>query len=160
MEEKRNNNIELRSEKVRNLVGQIPPCSTSIWNHDYPVCNFSFGIYHWFFPYKHLTSGKCEIYDISQDFINDSLLLNVQLAFEKEGDLKIENNSQIRLITPDYEAEGILVHYSAVKTTDGKNKAIIKIPAIPFGFPENSQVNFILTVSNTSLIHKMMHSNP
>lgn len=25
MEEKRNNNIELRSEKVRNLVGQIPP---------------------------------------------------------------------------------------------------------------------------------------
>lgn len=113
-----------------------------------------------FFPYKHLTSGKCEIYDISQDFINDSLLLNVQLAFEKEGDLKIENNSQIRLITPDYEAEGVLVHYSAVKTTDGKNKAIIKIPAIPFGFPENSQVNFILIVSNTSLIHKMMHSNP
>ncbi|MCD7978029.1 MAG: hypothetical protein LUG51_13075 [Tannerellaceae bacterium] len=82
------------------------------------------------------------------------------MAFEKEGDLKIENNSQIRLITPDYEAEGVLVHYSAVKTTDGKNKAIIKVPATPFGFPENSQVNFILTVSNTSLIHKMIHSNP
>ncbi|WP_018358621.1 hypothetical protein [Porphyromonas levii] len=82
--DKQERSYELRSEKVRSIVGQIPPAlvryGTIIL---FAVLVVSFGIAY-FIPYKQVYSGTITFYDISEPtttayitFANDKALTNI-----------------------------------------------------------------------------------
>lgn len=145
-------NIELRSEKVRSIVGAPP---SSLIRHGTVIITFTlfcmFSITY-LLPYKQIYLGTAIIYEIPNEYHSDNIEEIVLLKFrEKKPDSRIQEG-YISFLSNTGTVNGTLLRLSSVCDTLGRQEALCCIPQQAMKMMENSEVNFLLTVPSGNLL--------
>lgn len=144
--------FELRSEKVRSIVGQIP---TSLVRYGISVIAFvliALFAVTYFLPYKQVYSGNATVYVIPSESL-DSIETTVFLKFnDKRPTLQQFNNASIVFQSSTKSIIGILLNLSSRRDTIGRQEALCRIPKGVSPELENSEVDFILTIHSGTLL--------
>lgn len=145
-------NIELRSEKVRSIVGQIP---SSLIHYGTTIialvllCVFSIA---YFLPYKQIYFGTAVIYEMPSRNYSDNIEREILLNFrEKRPDTNIQE-SQIVFLSDFESIEGSLLKLSPVRDTLGRQEAICRMPLHAMKRIENREVDFFLTIKSKNFL--------
>lgn len=156
-EKKRERGFELRSEKVRNIVGQIPSALIRYGISAIAIALVAlFGIAY-FLPFKQVYSGNATIYDIpcAPDSL-DNIATTVLLKFEnKRPSPHNVSGSPIILQSSIEPINGILISLSSRRDTIGRQEALCQIPKKIAKELENSEVSFILTLHAGTLFDRL-----
>ncbi len=157
MEEKKKQerSFELRSEKVRSIVGQVPPSLirygiTAIGG--VLVCLFVIAN---FLPYKQVYSGTATVYEIPPSRSTDSLDMLVLLRFEN----KRPNNvlgQPFYLQTPNKTIVGHILNLSEVRDTLERQEALCRFSTMSIKSIENQTVDFQMIQSSGNLLQKLL----
>lgn len=143
--------VELRSEKVRNIIGEIPPALT---RHGTSIIALSVIILlsiSTFFPYRKILAGIVRIKDIPQS-ASDTTRLSVEFVIPQ---IKNENlkGTKIILYSEKQSIEGRVCNYDSTK-----NNAILSLPSSMCIFLENREVEFKIITSEVSILVYLIHS--
>ncbi|MFP3764418.1 hypothetical protein [Prevotella intermedia] len=156
MEEKKKQerSFELRSEKVRSIVGQIPSSLVRYGITAIGVVLLCLFVVAYFLPYKQVYSGTAIIQDITSeakaDTIEISVLLNFgdkRMTIPKEG-VSIDFQSAVGV------AQGSIISLSMERDTLGRQVAFCRIPLQSVKKMEHSEVDFILTLQSGNLLSR------
>ena len=151
-EKKQERSFELRSEKVRSIVGQIP---SSLVHYGISVIVFvliALFVVAYFLPYKQVYLGNATVYAIPSEPL-DSLEITVLLKFnDKRPTLQQLNHPSIIFQSSTVSINGILLNFSSRRDTIGRQKALCRIPQRVSPEMENSEVDFILTTHSGTLL--------
>lgn len=145
-------NFELRSEKVRSIVGQVPPI---LLRYGITIIGIILLILlgiSYYLPYKQVYSGTATIHRIPQcktDSVNISILLEFK---EKRPNLCSIKDAKLFLIAPNTTIQGHLTLFSAKRDTLGRNIAKVRLPVFALKSIEYSEVDFTLTQDSTNLL--------
>lgn len=147
-------NIELRSEKVRSIVGQIPSALlrygiTAIGG--VMLCLFCVA---YFLPYKQVYSGTATVRQVPT-VSTDSTTLTVQLRFadRRPGDL---HHQQLLLQSPQGTVAGCIQSLSATRDTLERQEAQCRFLYSDIRAVENQTVDFQIVRSSGNLLQKML----
>lgn len=154
MEEEKNQerSFELRSEKVRSIVGQIPPSLvrygiTAIGT--VLLCLFSVA---YFLPYKQVYSGTAIIHDITNEQKTDTIEVSVILKFgEKRPNIPMTKGASIDFQSAVGIANGSILSLSMERDTLGRQEAFCRVPLQSMKKMEHSEVDFLLTLQSGNL---------
>ena len=138
--------FELRSEKVRSIVGQIP---SSLIRYGITtigvVLSFLFTIAY-FLPYKQIYSGTAVIHEVTSEQKVDTTEMTVLLKFgEKHPNILIEETSIEFLSVAG-------VSLSMKRDTLGRQEALCRVPLQSMKKMEHSEVDFLLIVQSGNLL--------
>ena len=159
MEEKKKQvrSLELRSEKARSIVGQIP--STLVRNGITAIggvllCFFDISC---FLPYKHVLSGTATIHITSNKtaILTDSIDLIILLKFERKCTYNL-NGQAICLQSPYCNFVGQIRNYSSVRDTLGRQNVLCRFKSTDIKNVENQTVDFRIVCSSENLLQKML----
>jgi hypothetical protein len=147
--------IELRSEKVRNVIGQVPP---SLIRYSIGIIGlilfFLIGItYH--YPYQQVYFGTVIVHQVPHMSPLDSVVVLLPLHFDKKR-LSIANDMQIFLIGYDLFIEGHLLQLYPERDTLGQQNAYCRFAASDLCRAEGQTVDFKLIHSSGSLLSYML----
>ena len=136
--------FELRSEKVRSIVGQIP---SSLVRYGITIIGiiliFLFVVVY-FLPYKHIYSGMATVYETSNTQI-DSIDTIILLRFEK-----------IYIQSTNRKFIGRIITLSAIRDTLDRQKAICRFKSNDIKSVENQTVDFNIVDSSSNILQKML----
>ena len=144
--------FELRSEKVRSIVGQIPSSlirygTTTIG----VVLSFLFTIAY-FLPYKQIYSGTAVIHEVTSEQKVDTTEMTVLLKFgEKHPNILIEKTS-IEFLSVTGVSNGNILSLSMKRDTLGQQEALCRVPLQSMKKMEHSAVDFLLIVQSGNLL--------
>lgn len=147
-------NFELRSEKVRSIVGQIP---TSIVRHGITVIGIVLAVSFliaYFLPYKYVYSGTATIYSIAAQHC-DSLEATVLLRFESKRP-GIIGGQPIYIQSANGEFSGRLQSLSFVRDTLMRQEAVCRFKTAEIKSVENQNVDFTIIQASGNLLQKML----
>lgn len=144
--------FELRSEKVRSIVGQIP---SSLIRYGITtigvVLSFLFTIAY-FLPYKQIYSGTAVIHEVTSEQKVDTTEMTVLLKFgEKHPNILIEETS-IEFLSVAGVSNGKILSLSMKRDTLGRQEALCRVPLQSMKKMEHSEVDFLLTVQSGNLL--------
>lgn len=146
--------VELRSEKVRSIVGQIPSALlrygiTAIGG--VMLCLFCVA---YFLPYKQVYTGTATVHRVPAASA-DSTMLPVQLRFtdKRPGDL---HHQQLLLQSPQGTVEGSIQRLSATRDTLERQEALCRFLYSDIKAVENQTVDFQVVRSSGNLLQKML----
>ena len=153
-EKKQERNFEIRSEKVRSIVGEIP---SSLVRYGITaigvVLLFLFAVAY-FLPYKQVYSGTAVIHDITCEQKTDTTEINVLLKFgEKRPNILTEEVS-IDFQSAVGVAQGSIISLSMERDPLGRQVAFCRIPLQSVKKMEHSEVDFILTLQSGNLLSR------
>ena len=152
--EERNTTAALRSERVRSIVGQMPPrlipIALTVVAAVLAVC---IGIAY-LLPYREVYSGTATLYDVSQE---PGRPVALRLSFgDKRPPGEVAAGVRIALLDRDRIYEGELRSLNPKRDTLGRQEAIVLFErALPDELGEG-QTDFTLTVSEASLLRHMI----
>ena len=153
-EKKPERNFELRSEKVRSIVGQIP---SSLIRYGITaigmvlLCLFAVA---YFLPYKQVYSGTATIHKTTTTPV-DSTNITILLKFENKRPDKV-NGQIICLQSPYRTFVGQIRELSPVRDTFERQKAICRFKVTEIKSVENQTVDFQIVSSSGNLLQKML----
>ena len=153
-EKKQERSFELRSEKVRSIVGQIP---SSLIRYGITaiggvlLCLF---VIAYFLPYKQVYSGTATIHELPP-LSTDSMDVAILLKFENKQPSNALGQS-LYLQTPNRIFSGQILNLSAVRDTLERQKALCRFSTISIKSVENQTVDFQVIQSSGNLLHKML----
>ena len=153
-EKKPERNFELRSEKVRSIVGQIP---SSLIRYGITaigmvlLCLFAVAYY---LPYKQVYSGTATIHKTTTTPV-DSTNITILLKFENKRPDKV-NGQIICLQSPYGTFAGQIRELSPVRDTFERQKAICRFKVTEIKSVENQTVDFQIVSSSGNLLQKML----
>lgn len=153
-EKKPERNFELRSEKVRSIVGQIP---SSLIRYGITaigmvlLCLFAVAYY---LPYKQVYSGTATIHKTTTTPV-DSTNITILLKFENKRPDKV-NGQMICLQSPYRTFVGQIQDLSSVRDTFERQKAICRFKVTEIKSVENQTVDFQIVSSSGNLLQKML----
>ncbi|PXX20994.1 hypothetical protein [Hoylesella shahii] len=144
--------FELRSEKVRSIVGQIP---SSLIRYGITtigvVLSFLFTIAY-FLPYKQIYSGTAVIHEVTSEQKVDTTEMTVLLKFgEKHPNILIEETS-IEFLSVAGVSNGNILSLSMKRDTLGRQEALCRVPLQSMKKMEHSEVDFLLIVQSGNLL--------
>ena len=144
--------FELRSEKVRSIVGQIP---SSLIRYGITtigvVLSFLFTIAY-FLPYKQIYSGTAVIHEVTSEQKVDTTEMTVLLKFgEKHPNILIEETS-IEFVSVAGVSNGNILSLSMKRDTLGRQEALCRVPLQSMKKMEHSEVDFLLIVQSGNLL--------
>lgn len=144
--------FELRSEKVRSIVGQIP---SSLIRYGITtigvVLSFLFTIAY-FLPYKQIYSGTALIHEVTSEQKVDTTEMTVLLKFgEKHPNILIEETS-IEFLSVAGVSNGNILSLSMKRDTLGRQEALCRVPLQSMKKMEHSEVDFLLIVQSGNLL--------
>lgn len=142
--------IELRSEKVRSIIGGVPPMLTRYGTFILLLVLLIFISISAFIPYLRIINGVVTINDIPE-IVSDSIILHVELEMLPSNNL-CPIGSEITLITDNHYIQGKVSNYNFIKTAKGKNEAELILPSQKIKALQNSEVEFRLTISESTII--------
>lgn len=131
MEERKTpKNIELRSEKVRSIVGQVPPALVRYGSLlVLLVLLILLGIAH-MLPYRQIVEGEAIVRTMPQPtFHPDTLLLHVELRWSQSVADISPVGCALSLDGPELSVQGRLTAYTALRSPEGTHAATIALPA-------------------------------
>ncbi|WP_329904831.1 hypothetical protein [Porphyromonas pogonae] len=156
-EKKQERSFELRSEKVRSIVGQIP---SSLVRYGISVigvvllCLFGVAC---FLPYKQVYSGTAIIRVSERELETNAKATKLLLIFgEKRPNSQVIEGADLMLQSPDGHLAGKLIKLSAVRDTLGRQEAIIGLPQDSLIKMQGQTVDFILTQYQGSLLESLL----
>lgn len=153
-EKKPERNFELRSEKVRSIVGQIP---SSLIRYGITaigmvlLCLFAVA---YFLPYKQVYSGTATIHKTATTPV-DSTNITILLKFENKRPDKVKGQ-MICLQSPYRTFAGQIRDLSPVRDTFERQKAICRFKETEIKSVENQTVDFQIVSSSGNLLRKML----
>ena len=153
-EKKQERSYELRSEKVRSIVGQIP---SSLIRYGITaigmvlLCLFAVAYY---LPYKQVYSGTATIHKTTTTPV-DSTNITILLKFENKRPDKV-NGQMICLQSPYRTFVGQIQDLSSVRDTFERQKAICRFKVTEIKSVENQTVDFQIVSSSGNLLKKML----
>lgn len=153
-EKKPERNFELRSEKVRSIVGQIP---SSLIRYGITaigmvlLCLFAVA---YFLPYKQVYSGTATIHKTTTTPV-DSTNITILLKFENKRPDKV-NGQMICLQSPYRTFVGQIQDLSSVRDTFERQKAICRFKVTEIKSVGNQTVDFQIVSSSGNLLQKML----
>ncbi len=154
-QKKQERNFELRSEKTRSLVGEIP---SALVRYGIIVIAITLlllvGIATQF-PYRKVYRGEATIYALTRDINTDSTRVAVKLRFASEMPVKMTVRNKIILTSQGLETAGRLIHLKAHRDTLGRQDATLLLPSKP-SLTEYSMLSFNLTIEQGSIAYQLL----
>ncbi len=154
-EKKQERSFELRSEKVRSIVGQIP---SSLVRYGITaigmvlLCLFAVA---YFLPYKQVYSGTATVHGATTATPADSTDITILLKFENKRPDNV-NGQIIYLQSPYRTFAGQIQDLSSVRDTFERQKAICRFKVTEIKSVENQTVDFQITRTSGNLLQKML----
>ena len=150
---KEERSFELRSEKVRSIVGQIPSALVRYGITAIGVVLICLFVVAYFLPYKQVYSGTATIHEITI-VPTDSTDITILLRFEnKRPDNAI--GQMLYLHTPDSSFAGQIQNLSSIRDTLEHQEALCSFKSVDIKSVENQTVDFRLVQSSGNLLQKL-----
>lgn len=156
-EKKHEKHLELQSEKIRSVIGQIPSKLTQYGISIIAgVLVVLFSITY-FLPYKRVYSGISVIHNISS-LEMDSIPISILLKFDKARPTSDEAIGGIlNIYSPQEEIiSGKILELLDKRDTLGQQKSICLFPARLMKKVENSQTDFTLEKTSGTLLKRII----
>ena len=154
-EKKQERSFELRSEKVRSIVGQIP---SSLVRYGITVigavllCLLAVA---YFLPYKQVYSGTATVHRATTATPTDSTDITILLKFENKRPDNV-NGQMIYLQSPYRTFAGQIQDLSSVRDTLERQEALCRLKSADIKTVENQTVDFQITRTSGNLMQKML----
>lgn len=155
---KRDNNqeqsFELRSEKVRSIIGHIPSSLTYYGTTTLGLVLLCILSVAYFLPYKQVYSGTATIYNtpITQ---TDSTDITIHLKFEN-GYSDNANRQKIYLQSANVKFAGRIRKLSSIRDTLDRHEALCRFKSSELKSIENQTVNFQIDISAGNILGKLI----
>lgn len=147
---------ELRSQKVSNIVGPMPPRLIRYGITAICIALFCVIGVSAFLPFRKVVSGVVYIRDVR--FIdNDSIQAMALLKFDQS--IITTNPERCRIVCSKsgYEINGIVFTYNFIRTEQGEYKACLKFDNnADLKLFENSEAGFKIVLSETTVLNRLL----
>ncbi len=153
-EEKQERSFELRSEKVRSIVGQVPSSLTCYGITAIGVVLLCLFVVAYFLPYKQVYSGTAIIQEATIT-TSDSTDITILLRFENKQPVNV-NRQILYLQTSNGTSVGTIRKLSAVRDTLARQETLCRFKTTEIQPLQNQTVDFKLIVSSSSLLQKLL----
>lgn len=153
---KKEQTFELRSEKVRSIVGQIP---SALLRYGIIVIGgvlLCLLAVVYFLPYRQIYSGTAIIPHVENSVIADSINTTVHLKFEQERPNYNINGQLIHLQSSTSAFTGKIISLSSVRDTLDRQKAICRFNPTEIKAIEYQTVNFQIVLSHGNILQKLL----
>ena len=154
-EKKQERSFELRSEKVRSIVGQIP---SSLIRYGITaigmvlLCLFAVA---YFLPYKQVYYGTATVHGARTATPTDSTDITILLKFENKRPDNVDGQ-MIYLQSPYGTFAGQIQDLSSVRDTLERQEALCRLKSADIKTVENQTVDFQITRTSGNLMQKML----
>lgn len=153
-EEKQERSFELRSEKVRSIVGQVPSSLTCYGITVIGIVLLCLFVMAYFLPYKQVYSGTAIIQEATIT-TSDSTDITILLRFENKQPVNV-NRQILYLQTSNGTSVGTIRKLSAVRDTLARQETLCRFKTTEIQPLQNQTVDFKLVVSSSSLLQKLL----
>lgn len=152
---KKERSFELRSEKVRSIVGQIPSSLVRYGITAIGVVLLCLLAVAYFLPYKQVYSGTATIHGVTTAAPADSTDITILLKFENKRPGNV-NGQIIYLQSPYGTFAGQIRSLSYVRDTLERQEALCRFKPTEIKSVENQTVDFKIVRSSGNLLQKML----
>lgn len=153
-EEKQERSFELRSEKVRSIVGQVPSSLTYYGITAIGIVLLCLFVMAYFLPYKQVYSGTAIIKE-APITTSDSTDITILLRFDNKQPVNV-NRQMLYLQTSNGTSVGTIRKLSAVRDTLARQETLCRFKTTEIQPLQNQTVDFKLVVSSSSLLQKLL----
>ena len=153
-EEKQERSFELRSEKVRSIVGQVPSSLTYYGMTAIGIVLLCLFVMAYFLPYKQVYSGTAIIKE-APITTSDSTDINILLRFDNKQPVNV-NRQILYLQTSNGTSVGTIRKLSTVRDTLARQETLCRFKTTEIQPLQNQTVDFKLVVSSSSLLQKLL----
>lgn len=153
-EEKQERSFELRSEKVRSIVGQVPSSLTYYGITAIGIVLLCLFVMAYFLPYKQVYSGTAIIKE-APITTSDSTDINILLRFDNKQPINV-NRQILYLQTSNGTSVGTIRKLSTVRDTLARQETLCRFKTTEIQPLQNQTVDFKLVVSSSSLLQKLL----
>ena len=154
-EKKQERSFELRSEKVRSIVGQIPSSLVRYGITAIGAVLLCLLAVAYFLPYEQVYSGTATVHGATTATPADSTDITILLKFENKRPDNV-NGQMIYLQSPYRTFAGQIRDQSPVRDTLERQKAICRFKVTEIKSVENQTVDFQIVSSSGNLLQKML----
>ncbi|MGG6545657.1 UNVERIFIED_CONTAM: hypothetical protein NY100_09580 [Prevotella sp. 15_C9] len=154
-ENKQERSFELRSEKVRSIVGQIPSSLVRYGITAIGAVLLCLLAVAYFLPYKQVYSGTSTIHRVTIATPADSTDITILLKFENKRPDNTKGQ-MIYLQSPDKTFAGQIQDLSSVRDTLERQEALCRFKSADIKTVENQTVDFQITRTSGNLLQKML----
>ena len=154
-EKKQERSFELRSEKVRSIVGQIPSSLVRYGITAIGAVLLCLLAVAYFLPYEQVYSGTATVHGATTATPADSTDITILLKFENKRPDNV-NGQMIYLQSPYRTFAGQIRDLSPVRDTLERQKAICRFKVTEIKSVENQTVDFQIVSSSGNLLQKML----
>ncbi len=154
-EKKQERSFELRSEKVRSIVGQIPSSLVRYGITAIGAVLLCLLAVAYFLPYKQVYSGTSTIHRVTTATPADSTDITILLKFEDKRPDNVDGQ-MIYLQSPDKTFAGQIQDLSSVRDTLERQEALCRFKSADIKTVENQTVDFQITRTSGNLLKKML----
>ena len=152
---KQERSFELRSEKVRSIVGQIPSSLVRYGITAIGAVLLCLLAVAYFLPYKQVYSGTATIHGVTTAAPADSTDITILLKFENKRPGNV-NGQIIYLQSPYGTFAGQIRSLSPVRDTLERQEALCRFKPTEIKSVENQTVDFKIVRSSGNLLQKML----
>lgn len=154
--QKQERSFELRSEKIRSIVGQIP---SSLVRYGITIIGsvlIILALIAYYLPYKTVYAGSATIYALPQSKA-DSLEVAIKLRFEgKRIEKRDHTPLDIELYNVQKRISGTLLELSSQRDTLDRQEAIVHFASKDICALGNQTVDFRIVESSKSILQKII----
>lgn len=153
-EKKQERSFELRSEKVRSIVGDIPSSLVRYGITGIGIVLLCLFVVAYFLPYKQVYSGTAVIHEVTIT-ASDSTDIKLLLKFENKRTRHI-NGQTVYLQSADGRFTGEIQELSSVRDTLERQEALCRFKSEEINTVAKQTVDFQIVRSSGSLLQKML----
>ena len=154
-ENKQERSFELRSEKVRSIVGQIPSSLVRYGITAIGAILLFLLAVAYFLPYKQVYLGTATVHGATTATPADSTDITILLKFENKRPDNV-NGQMIYLQSPYRTFTGQIQDLSSVRDTLERQEALCRFKVTEIKSVENQTVDFQITRTSGNLLQKML----
>ena len=154
-ENKQERSFELRSEKVRSIVGQIPSSLVRYGITAIGAILLFLLVVAYFLPYKQVYLGTATVHGATTETPADSTDITILLKFENKRPDNV-NGQMIYLQSPYRTFAGQIQDLSSVRDTLERQEALCRFKVTEIKSVENQTVDFQITRTSGNLLQKML----
>ena len=154
-ENKQERSFELRSEKVRSIVGQIPSSLVRYGITAIGAILLFLLAVAYFLPYKQVYLGTATVHGATTATPADSTDITILLKFENKRPDNV-NGQMIYLQSPYRTFAGQIQDLSSVRDTLERQEALCRFKVTEIKSVENQMVDFQIVRSSGNLLQKML----
>lgn len=152
---KQERSFELRSEKVRSIVGQIPSSLVRYGITAIGAVLLCLLAIAYFLPYKQVHSGTATIHGVTTATPTDSTDITILLKFENKRP-EDTKGQMIYLQSPYKTFAGQIQDLSSVRDTLERQEALCRFKSADIKTVENQTVDFQITRTSGNLLQKCL----